>query len=263
MSGIARGDRPSVGVVIITKNEEAQIADCLETVSCWADEIIVVDDCSVEHTGEIAVRMGAKVITHVRIGFDEQRNLGMREARSDWLLHLDADQRVSATLRDEILEVVRQTNHTGFRIRYRNFWLRGYEVRFGGWGDMCLIRLARRENSHWENTIHEKLIVDGTVGELREPLIHLVDISYEKRMAKSNVYTSMVAAERHGAGQKFNLLLMFMEPIARAINVYVRLQGFRDGVVGLFWALHQLFGYVVIHIKLWEFEQADKMLERR
>jgi glycosyltransferase involved in cell wall biosynthesis len=248
-------ERPTIGVIVITWNEEDQIAACLETVT-WADEVIVVDDCSTDRTVEIAEQFGARVIVNKRTGFDEQRNLGMRHATSDWLLHLDADERVTPALRDEILSTIVHTEHKGFWVPYRNYWL-GRHVRFGGWGGFKQIRLALRDCSYWENAIHEQLRVDGSVSVLHEALDHHVDGTYAKRLAKSNLYTSMTAEEWFVKGRRFSLLMMFLEPLARAFNTYLRLQGFRDGIVGLFWALHQMYSHFAIYVKLWELEHRE------
>ena len=239
-----------------TKNEDKQIADCLNTLQ-WVDEIIVVDDCSADETLSIAKSLGAKVIVNSRTSFAEQRNLGADAATTDWVLQLDADERVDEALKNEILQAIYQTRYAGFRIPYRQYWLGRRELRFGGWGTRSQVRLSLRLKSHWQNPIHEMLQVDGEIGLLQNPLHHFVDGTYTKRMTKSNLYTSLIAQQRYEKGERFRVWKLLLEPPFWAAFNYIWLQGFRDGFPGLFWSLHQLYGYAIIHIKLWELEQGS------
>lgn len=248
--------RPSIAAVIITKNEAQQIAACLDTLQ-WVDEIIIVDDCSTDDTFSIATSLGAKVIVNERISFAKQRNLGADTATSTWVLQLDADERVDKALQYEILQAIRQTHYAAFRIPYRQYWLGGRELRFGGWGTRSQVRLSQRDKSEWEKPIHEMLQVEGETGLLENALHHFVDGNYRKRLTKSNLYSSVTAEQKFRNGQRFKLWKLFAEPTARAVYSYFWLQGFRDGLLGLFWSLHQFMSHVTVHIKLWELEQAD------
>lgn len=236
---------PTMGVVAISKNEEQDLPGFLEHLDPWVDEIIVVDDGSTDTTIDIVRNAGPKVklieqIMNAKDGFAGQRNRGIMEAQSDWLLHMDIDERVPPQLASEILEAIRSGRYDAYRYRRLNFFLHR-AMSGGGFQDWNNPQLARRGRHHFENAVHEVCIIENapdSIGQLKAQMWHLNDESYKERMEKSMVYCQNQSKRLAARGIKMQWYHLFLFPIAEFIRKFFIRQGYLDRTPGLLFAIH-------------------------
>ena len=249
----AAASRPTIGAAIITRNEEQSLERCLQSLS-WVNEIVVVDDCSTDRTVEIARSLGCRVVTRPLRSFAEQRTYALSLLSTDWVLHLDADEECKPALRDEILSVLGRTDRAGFTIPFRSRFL-GKVMRCSDWSRHKGLRLGKRSLSSWKRAVHESLYIDGPVGHLHEQIEHHGDGNYAARVTKSNRYTSFEASLLANQGVRFRIWRVLLIPLFRTFRSYFLNGGWRDGMIGLFWAGHVWWGNFAIYVKLWELER--------
>lgn len=239
------GTYPTLGVVAISYNEKQDLPGFLACLLPWVDEIVLVDDGSDDATEAIAAAAGEKVtfITSPRQEgeyFSHQRNKGIDAARSDWLLHMDVDERVTPALAREIVQAVRKNDYDAYRFRRLNFFLHR-PMQGGGWQDWNLVHLARREVLRFGGMFHEECLVTATaerIGQLEERMWHLNDRSYMHRIRKSVLYCQEQANRLRTSGRKIRWWHLLVLPAADFLGKYFRRSGYRDGTPGLLFALH-------------------------
>ena len=245
---------PSLACVVITKNEEANIRDCLESIR-WADELIVVDAESRDRTVELARTSGAKVWVRPWPGFGLQKNFGMAQASSDWILILDADERMTEELRGEVrtcIEGWRPGAPVAFRIPRRNFFY-GAWVRGGGVYPDYQVRLFRQGLARYNNVaVHENLIVDGEIGTLVGHLDHYTERRIQDHFKKFGHYTTLAAQEKAKTGRTVGWIDLVFRPLVVWVKTYVLKQGFGDGVRGLIVCVFASMYTFVKYAKLWD-----------
>ena len=235
----------TLGVVAISYNEERDLPGFIANLQSWVDEIVIVDDGSTDSTEELAKAAGQKVnfITSPREDkeyFSHQRNKGIDAAKSDWLLHMDIDERVTPELAKEILESVQNSEMDAYRYRRLNFFLHR-PMKGGGWQDWNLVHLARREVFRFGGMFHEDCIVDTPperIGQLNSFMWHLNDDSYLERMRKSNLYCQEQAENLQAKGLQIRWWHFLILPSIEFLKKYFRRKGYRDGTPGLLFALH-------------------------
>ena len=160
-----------ITAVVLTKNEERNIVDCLESLS-WCDEIVVVDDNSEDRTVEISKKIGAKIFTrNLNNDFSAQRNFALSKAREDWILFIDADERVSEELKEEIKHRINTNKADGYLIK-RTDTIWDKKLKYGETGNIVLLRLARKNKGKWEGKVHEKWKIEGKADTLKNHLDH-------------------------------------------------------------------------------------------
>ena len=259
--------RPTLACVVITKNEELNIADCLASVR-WADDIIVVDAESRDRTVDLARDCGARVFVRPWPGFGLQKNFGMAQASSDWILILDADERVTEELRGEVrtcLERWRLGAPVAYRIPRRNFFY-GAWVQGGGVYPDYQVRLFQRGLAQYNDVaVHENLIVDGEIGTLGGHLDHYTERRIQDHFKKFGLYTTLAAQEK--AKKRVRTVgwtdLVF-RPLVVWGKTYVLKQGFRDGVRGLIVCGFKSMYTFAKYAKLWDAtRQVVSQLDRR
>ena len=255
-----------IAVVIITKNEEQNIRACLESVQ-WADEKIVVDAESCDNTVELARACGAKVSVRPWPGFGLQKNFGMAQASSDWILILDADERVTEELRGEVrtcIEGWRTGAPVAYRIPRRNFFY-GAWVRGGGVYPDYQVRLFRRGIAEYNDVaVHENLIVDGEIGTLVEHLDHYTERRIQDHFKKFGLYTTLAAQEKAKRVKTVRWVDLILRPLVVLVKTYVLKQGYRDGVRGLIVCVFASMYTFVKYAKLWDAtRQVASQLDRR
>ena len=191
----------SLSVIIITKNEEQNMRSCLEAVS-WADEIIVVDSGSTDNTVAICKELGAKALVMDWPGFGSQKNRALALATGDWVLSLDADERVSAELRQEIqLTVANPGENLAFRLPRSSSYC-GRAMRHSGWWPDYITRLFKRGHARFsDDLVHERLIVNGKTGTLKQPLLHQAFRDLEQVLQKLNDYSTTGAMMQTDSGR--------------------------------------------------------------
>jgi glycosyltransferase involved in cell wall biosynthesis len=243
-----------LSATIITRNEEAQIGDCLESVR-WADEIIVVDTESTDRTVEMCHKYTPHVYNRPWAGYAGAKNAALELATGAWILSLDADERVSDGLRGEIMALLRQpraTLATGYAIPRRNF-LWGRWLHYGGLYPDYQVRLFERGKGRFKpRRVHESVAVDGRVERLRHAIDHHSYQGISDIMRRLDHYTDLAALDVRDRGQSFRRTALIMRPIGRFLRNYVLKQGFRDGIPGLIMAVSYAYSVFVREAKLWE-----------
>jgi glycosyltransferase involved in cell wall biosynthesis len=231
-------DRPRVSAFLIVHNEEQRLADCLASVTRIADEIIVLDDGSVDRTVEIARAAGARVEFREFDGFGAQKQAALEMTRGEWVLSIDADERLTSPLVDEIRRVTASNDTSGpagYWVRRELIYL-GTRLRFGGTGSEWVLRVARRDRTRvTPDDVHESLVVDGKTARLQGSMTHIKYNSLSEHMQTIDRYTSVIANRRALRGQEFrawNVFRIFWELFARLI---VKL-GILDGKAGVIYA---------------------------
>lgn len=243
--------------VVLTKNEEEMIGGCLRTLR-WADQLVVLDAQSEDRTVEIAKAYTPDVYVGSWEGFSAQRNAARQHLSGDWILFVDADERATPTLRDEVREAVRTALFNGFRVPTKNILL-GRWHRYGGWFPEYHLRLFRRDA--WRGCVgvlHEVYIVDEPIGVLRSPLIHLSHRSIESMVLKTAYYSRLEAAELAPKGRVG--VAHFLRAIAREfVRRAVRRYGFLDGPEGWIEILYQSFSQFITQARAWELQRGEPL----
>ena len=240
----------SLSVVIITKNEQANLPRCLASVS-WADEIIVVDSGSTDDTREIAWEAGATVHETEWRGFGPTKAFGVSKATSNWVLSLDADEEVSPDLADEIRDMLSiGTNCHGFDMPRRTRFL-GRWISHCGWYPDRILRLFERAHGEIDDVqVHESVVVEGAVGHFSSDLLHHSYPTLEHYFTKSNRYTTLGAETAYRKGQKAGLGNIVLRPLASFVSHYFVRQGFRDGLQGFFISVFSAIAVMTKYAKL-------------
>lgn len=240
-----------ISAIVLTKNEEKNIKACLDALS-WCDERLVVDDCSTDKTREIAERTGAKVILHQLVNFSDQRNFAIDKAKGDWLLYIDADERIPQALWYEIMEHINEPleKYSGFYIkRIDVIW--GVELKHGESQTTTLLRLAKKSSGKWRGDVHERWEVVGKKILLNNPMYHYPHPTIEEFLREINYYTDLRANELFNQKVHTNLFLIVLHTKFKFIqNYFVRL-GFLDGLPGFISALLMSFHAFLVRAKLW------------
>jgi glycosyltransferase involved in cell wall biosynthesis len=224
---------PKLSVTIITKNEASDIADALQSVS-WADERIVVDSGSTDDTVGIALPFANRVVVHDWEGYPAQKNYAASLASHDWILSLDADERVTPALAAEIQRVLREEPlDRGFRIP-RVTWHLGRWIRTTDWYPDHQLRLYDRRAAQWAGRhVHEGVQVAGHVGRLRGELQHFAYRDIAEHMETIERYSTLAARQMYEAGRRATATEIAVHPQLAFLRNYILKGGFRDGVPGL------------------------------
>jgi (heptosyl)LPS beta-1,4-glucosyltransferase len=244
----------TLACVVITKNEEANIQDCLHSVQ-WVHEVIVVDAESRDRTVELARECGARVFVNPWPGFGRQKNFGMAQASSDWILILDADERVTGELCRALqacLERWRPGAPVAYRIARRNFYYGAWIRRAGVYPDYQ-VRLFRRGMAHYNDVaVHENLLVDGEIGTLSGHLDHYTERRIQDHFKKFELYTTLAAQEKAKHIRTVRWSDLVFRPLVVTVKTYVLKQGFRDGVPGLILCVFAGMYTLVKYAKVWD-----------
>lgn len=241
----------TLSVIIITKNEEAMIRRCLQSVA-WADEIIVVDSNSGDTTTAICRELKAKVHSfNDWPGFGVQKNRALDLASGDWVLSLDADETVTAELHAEIESAMANPGeHAAFRLPRSSSYC-GRQMRHSGWWPDHVTRLFRRGSARFsDDLVHEKLVVEGTAGTLTQPLLHEAFTDMDEVLEKMNRYSSASAAMLHRQGKTASVPGAVLHGLWAFIRTYVLRAGFLDGREGFMLAVSNAEGTYYRYIKL-------------
>ena len=221
-----------LSAVIITKNAATQIGACLASLA-FADEVLVVDSGSTDGTADIARAAGAKVMQAEWLGFGRQKQFAVTHAAHDWVLCLDADERVSDALRASIVSELSAPRATAYDMarcnRFMGHWLRHGE----GYPDWSL-RLFDRRHARWSDApVHEKVLANARPARLSGDLLHDSAETLDRYLDKQNRYTTLQAEAMRAAGKHASLVRLVLSPLARFIKFYVIRLGFLDGQAGL------------------------------
>jgi glycosyltransferase involved in cell wall biosynthesis len=257
-----------LSVTIAAKNESANLAQCLSSVS-FADEIVLVDDCSSDATVEKARQFGARVIVRDSKGsFHENKNIAIKEAEGEWILSLDADEIVSDQLARSIQSTLSHPEREGYLVDRHNYFL-GKWIRGCGWYPDYILRLFRKGKAWWPLAIHDTPQLDGgnqRALPLTGPLIHNSYQSLDQYFEKFNRYTSRLAveyAEQQQSMRGLNIPLnLGLRPFYWFFKNYLVLRGFRDGIPGFFICFSSALVIFVSYLKLWEAQEKGRSSEK-
>jgi len=246
--------KKTVAAVIIAKNEERRIVSCLESVK-WCDEIIVVDDMSTDDTHNICRHFKAKVVAHpLNEDYARQRNVGIETSGSDWILQLDADERVSPELKNDLKEKLKNSNDViAYRICRKNYFL-GKFMRYGGWYERQ-VRFFKKGKARYTRPIHEQLQINGKVGELKSCIEHYPFRTISEFIKRQLYYADIEARLLHQERGRLDLKEIrrhiMTRPAKLFFKLFIKKQGFRDGMHGFIFSILNAWRHLIIWSIYW------------
>ncbi len=248
------GAVPRLSLIVVAQDEEQDLPACLDSAR-FVDEAIVVDSGSRDATREIARARGARVLENPWPGDGPQRQFALEHATGDWVLNLDADERLSPSLVPEIQKAIERPEIDGYYLRFQTVFL-GRRLRFGAALGERHLRLFRRSRARFNDLeVHGGVRVDGRVGILSNPVIHDSYRNLDEYFRKFNAYTTAMARQRRAAGVSFSPFSALRLPW-RFLTRYVLRGGFLDGYAGFAYASLGSFYDFVKYAKLWDLENA-------
>jgi glycosyltransferase involved in cell wall biosynthesis len=248
--------RLPLSVVIPTLNEASNISSCIQSVQPISDEIVVMDNFSTDGTTEIARELNARVFQRPFDNYSINKNAAIEKTSHDWVLMLDADERVPTDLQTEIKEALNSQKADAFRIK-RNTYFRGKKVRC--WSGKAVTRLFRKNKASYDpkKLVHEELIVNGgRVETLDHPMDHYTFSSFEQYLPKVHSYTSLAAHEAYDKGMRASIFSLLMVPPVRFAKTYFVKGGILDGVPGVIIASLSAYSVFLKLSKLWELQNS-------
>lgn len=242
----------TITVIVPTYNEEDNIRECLESVK-WADDIFVVDSFSTDRTVEIAREYTSHIVQHEYVNSATQKNWAIPQCTTDWVMVVDADERVTPELRDRIQGILAHgTPYDGFRIRRMTIFF-GKLIRHCGWHHDYLVRLWRRGKGRYEDlSVHADVLVDGSVGTIREHFLHNTYRSFDHYLEKFGRYTTWSAADLYKRGKRATFGALAFRPMWRFFRMFILRHGFLDGKHGLILCSLAAFSVFMKYAKLWD-----------
>jgi glycosyltransferase involved in cell wall biosynthesis len=255
---------PTVSAIVVCFNEADRIEACLESLN-WCDEIVIVDSFSTDGTAEICRRYTKRFIQREWAGYRDQKAFAHSQATKDWVLLVDSDERVTPELRDEIQKSLTAAGeYSGFAVPRLVFYLDRWWRR-GGWYPDYDVRLFRRDRASWGGwDPHEKILVDGRVGRLKNPLHHFSYRNIEDHIQRINRFTSISSRELGKEGCKWRLTDAILRPAVRFFRSYILKRGFMEGFAGFYVAVTAAVYVFLKYAKLWELELEErKDVERK
>ncbi|HET9296883.1 MAG TPA: glycosyltransferase family 2 protein [Candidatus Binatia bacterium] len=256
---IRSAPKPSVSAIVVCYNEEENIGRCLRSLQ-WCDEIVVVDSFSIDRTVEICRQFKNIIIHRKWAGYGDQKAFAHSQATKDWVLMIDSDEEVTPELQNEIREqlAVSGTLCSGFLVPRLVFYLDRWWRR-GGWYPDYAIRLFRRDRARWAGTDpHDKIVVNGPVRRLRNPLHHFSYRDIDDHIQRINRYTSISSEELRKQGQPWRLSDALLRPAFRFFRCYFLKRGFMEGFPGFHVAVTAAMYVFLKYAKLWELELKEK-----
>ena len=248
---------PTLSVILITRNEEANLDDCLASLEGIAQQIVVVDTNSADRTLEIAQKYGATIAQPSDWpGFGPQKNRALDLATGDWVLSLDADERLTPALRSEIVTAVHHSAQINCFAIPRLSWYCGRFIRHSGWSPDYVDRLFKRGTARFsDDLVHERLIPNGAVAKLKNPMLHYSFMNYSQVLQKLDRYSTASAEQAFAQGKTSSPLKAVLHGVWAFIRTYIIRAGFLDGGQGFALAISNGQGTYYRYIKLWHLHQ--------
>jgi glycosyltransferase involved in cell wall biosynthesis len=244
----------TLSAAVITYNEEENIQDCLDSVTDFVDEIIVLDSFSTDATEAICLKNPkVKFSQHSFDGYMQQKNRALEKCSSEWILCLDADERVTPELRRSIEHFLsRETDLVGIKFPRLTYHMHRY-IRHSGWYPNARYRLIRKGMACWGGgTIHEKLILKGKGGKIKGDLLHLTAKDLSHQVETINKFSSIVALNRYNKGRGYHLWRLLMKPISKFLEMYLLKLGFLDSTQGFIIAVSSSYASFLREAKQYE-----------
>lgn len=247
-----------LSVLILTYNEEENIAACIDSIGNLADELFVMDSFSTDKTVEIAISKGAQVSRRPFDNYGAQRRAALELLHNEWVLILDADERLTPSLQEEISGVLHgNPTHDAFSIRRETFF-EGRKVRC--WSSGSVVRLFRKSQGSYAmaKLVHEEVLVSGSVGPLRSPILHHTFRSFSQYLPKMQSYSLLSARVAFQKGRRASWISFLIYPPARFLKTYLLRGGILDGIPGLLIAGLSAYSSFLKYALLWEMQQEQK-----
>ena len=244
---------PTLSVILITRNEEANLADCLASLEGIAQQIVVVDTNSSDRTLDIAKSYGA-VIAQPQDwpGFGPQKNRALDLATGEWVLSLDADERLTPALKSEIVTAIHHSAHVDCFAIPRLSWYCGRFIRHSGWNPDYVDRLFQRGSARFsDDLVHERILPSGQVAKLENPMLHYSFMNYSQVLQKIDRYSTASAEQAFAKGKTSTPLKAVLHGAWSFFRTYFLQAGFLDGPQGFTLAMSNAQGTYYRYIKLW------------
>jgi glycosyltransferase involved in cell wall biosynthesis len=254
--------QPTVAALVIAKNEETMIVNCLDTLR-WCSTIIVIDSGSADRTVDLAKQAGAQVIPAKGRSFADWRNEAAQATTADWLLYVDADERVTPDLAKSLQSRAQRPDFDAYYLRRNNIHY-GKWLQHGGWQQDKLLRFIRRTNlKTWQGDVHEHAEIIGRTGDMQEPLVHLTHRNLFDGLQKSIVWTDIEAHLLLDAHHKkvgpLRLIKIVLFDLVKRVFFQV---AWKDGAEGMLEAMVQSMNRFLVYARLWELQQKPSLPER-
>jgi len=243
-----------LSAIVVCFNEADNIGPCLESLR-WAEEIVVVDSFSTDKTPEIARQYTDRVLQREFDGYASQRNWALSQTASPWVLMVDADERISPELRQELEHLIEKPEAPeAYKIRRRNFFA-GREIRYCGWQRDWVLRLFKRDKAAYKETrLHESVHVEGRVGRCQAAMVHYPYKNLDEYLQKLRRYADLGGQDAAQAGKHAGFFRLFFHPLGRFLRMYLLQKGFLDGLHGLIICLLAACYVTMQDVRLWELE---------
>ncbi len=244
-----------ISVVILTHNSSDMLEDCLKSLSGFSDEIILIDSNSEDNTKEIGKKYKAKIVDHNLSSFSEQRNIGLEEARGDFIFYIDADERLTEEFKKEALAAVNSydpnSKIAGFFIRRKTFYL-GRDWHFT---DKVQRLFYKKRLKKWFGTVHETPEVEGEFGHIKSPILHYTHRTLEQMVDKTNQWSDLEADLRLKANHPKMSWWRFPRVMTTEfVRAFIKEKGYRNGTEGMIESIYQGFSIFITYAKLWEMQ---------
>jgi len=237
-----------ISAIVITSNEEKNINDCLESL-VWADEIIVVDSYSKDKTVEIARKFTSTIFLVDMQSITEKRKFSVSKASHDWVFFLDADERITPELSDEII-AISDDSKAGYYVNRKNYYLGKWIKHCGIYPDYH-IRLFNKNKAHVnDRIIHEDIVTDGETVKLTNPMLHLTAPDMSSLIKKADFFSTMEGLEQYEHGKKITKAGVFTHALATFLVMFFSRGGFKDGIVGFYVSFSYSLNNFLTHLKL-------------
>lgn len=240
-----------ISTTIITLNEEKNIERCIKSVRSFSDEIIVVDSGSKDRTCEIAKNLGAEVFSRKFDDYASQKNFAAGKAMGDWIFSIDADEIATDELVEEVKIVVKRKDINGYLIPRRNI-IFGAEIKHTRFSPDKHIWLWRRVKGKWLGKVHEEVMVEGWISELKGAKVHYQYEKISEFLAMTNNYTDKMAEEMIEGGKKFSYFMLLFAPVLSFFRRFFYKKGFLDGWRGYVLSYMMAIYRMTTWIKIWE-----------
>ncbi len=248
-----------LSVVIIVKNEEANIERCLNSVK-WADEIVIVDSESTDATVAICQKYGCKIFQIHWLGFGKTKQYAVSQANNDWILSIDADEVVSPSLHEAIINILSsKPEFHGYRIKRKTFYLTKF-MNHCGWDRDFPLRLFNRKHGTFNsNLVHESVEVEGNIGRIEEVILHYTYPNLSNHVQKIDRYTTLGAKQDFAKGKRVNIASALFRGFYEFVRKFFFRLGFLDGMDGLILSMFSAYGSMLKYLKIRELGQKENV----